>query len=196
MYFCNMKISIKTTNHFLFTRSSLIFSLLLLASCWVFNAQAQMLPDAKRGTVAEQLEQMPLRQNHRSVVGDLLSYAFQFRGVPYRYGQASPRGFDCSGFTSYVFKQFGFNLDRRSNAQINNGRRVDRRDLRPGDLVFFSGRAINQHIGHVGIVTEVDQDGKGGFKFIHAAVHSGITESHSSESYYRPRYRGACRVID
>ncbi len=61
--------------------------------------------------------------------------------------------------------------------------------------MFFNGRAIGNRIGHVGIVTEVDKNGNG-FKFIHAAVHSGITESHSSERYYSPRYMGACRVIE
>lgn len=190
-----MKFTKRITNHVTLTKPTIIFTFIILASL-AFTTSAQELVARKHGTVREQLEQSSLRQNHRSVVSDLLDYAFKFRGVPYRHGAMSPRAFDCSGFTSYVFKQFGISLDRRSSAQINDGRRVKREDLQPGDLVFFTGRAIGNRIGHVGIVTEVDKNGKGGFKFIHAAVHSGITESHSSEAYYSPRYRGACRVIE
>ena len=195
-YFCNMKVKQSITNRLRATQSTLIFTLLIVAaSCLSFNAQGQELVARKHGTVMEQMEQSSLRHNQRSVVSELLSYAFKFRGVPYRHGAMSPRAFDCSGFTSYVFKQFGITLDRRSSAQIYDGRRVARKDLQPGDLVFFNGRAIGNRIGHVGIVTEVDKNGNG-FKFIHAAVHSGITESHSSERYYSPRYMGACRVIE
>ena len=190
-YFCIMKNKQSITNRLRAINSTLFFTLLIVvASGLNFNAGAQELVARKHGTVMEQMEQSSLRHNQRSVVSELLSYAFKFRGVPYRHGAMSPRAFDCSGFTSYVF-----NLDRRSSAQINDGRRVSRKDLQPGDLVFFNGRAIGNRIGHVGIVTEVDKNGSG-FKFIHAAVHSGITESHSSERYYSPRYMGACRVIE
>ena len=168
-----------------------------------FNAQAQRLqrdvppPPAKKGvaaTVREQLRNAPINNNASdSQVKDLLNFAFQFKGVPYRYGQASPRGFDCSGFTSYVFKRFGFSLDRTSGGQVNDGRRIARNELKPGDLVFFNGRARGKRVGHVGIVTEVNQDH---FKFIHASCHRGITESNSTETYYQSRYVGACRVIE
>lgn len=138
-----------------------------------------------------------MKQNVRKTyVNDILRYAYSFKGVPYRYGHRSPSGFDCSGFTSYVFANFGIHLDRTSRDQIHNGKRVDRKDLRAGDLVFFARRGGGPGIGHVGIVTEVDDDGSGNFHFIHAATRTGITESHSSETYYKTRYRGACRVID
>lgn len=158
------------------------------------QASGQELTARKHGTIREQVEQSALHQ-HQLQVQEILNYAYQFRGVPYRHGASSPRAFDCSGFTSYVFKRFGIQLDRRSGAQINDGRRVSRSELRPGDLVFFNGRAVNNRIGHVGIVTEVDGNGTG-FRFIHAAVHTGITVSHSSESYYSRRYMGACRVVE
>lgn len=191
-----MKVTKSITNPFNFNKSTIIFAILMVFSFCGSLASAQELVARKHGTVMEQIEQSSLRQNQRSVVSELLDYAFQFRGVPYRHGASSPRAFDCSGFTSFVFKRFGVNLDRRSSAQIYDGRRVSRNDLQPGDLVFFNGRAIGGRIGHVGIVTEVDKNNKGGFKFIHAAVRTGITESHSSEAYYSRRYMGACRVID
>ena len=174
-----------------------IFSTAVVTLALTFSAvqaSGQELVARKHGTVQEQIEQSALHQNQQRVQ-DILNFAYQFRGVPYRHGAASPRAFDCSGFTSYVFKRFGISLDRRSGAQINDGRRVSRSELQPGDLVFFNGRAVNRRIGHVGIVTEVDGNGSG-FKFIHAAVHTGITVSHSSESYYSRRYMGACRVVE
>ena len=161
-----------------------------------FNLQAQELTARKHGTVLEQLEQSALHQPRTSIdVQELLDYAFRFKGVRYRHGAMSPRAFDCSGFTSYVFKRFGINLNRTSGGQINDGQRVARKDLQPGDLVFFNGRAVNRRIGHVGIVTEVNKE-ENSFKFIHAAVRTGLTESKSTESYYSRRYMGACRVVE
>lgn len=158
------------------------------------GAQAQELNARKHGTVLEQINNSNLKQSQTSRVEEILNYAYQFRGVPYRHGMSSPKGFDCSGFTSYVFKRFGISLDRRSCAQINDGKRVTRDDLKPGDLVFFNGRARGHRIGHVGIVTQVNDDNT--FKFIHAACRTGITVSNSTETYYRQRYMGACRVVD
>lgn len=127
-------------------------------------------------------------------INSLLSFAHKFRGVPYRYGGTTPRGFDCSGFTSYVFRNFGYNLARRGSHQFHNGDRVERSKLKPGDLVFFGGRGNGPGIGHVGIVTAVDGNGHD-FSFIHASCSRGITVSHSTEGYYRARYRNACRII-
>ena len=152
-------------------------------------AQAQMLNNRKQGTVLEQIEQY----NRSNVIDQLISYAYGFRGTPYRYGAASPRGFDCSGFTSYVFKRFGINLDRSSRGQISDGVRVQRNDLQPGDLVFFQGRSGRGGVGHVGIVTRVNADNT--FHFIHSACSSGVTESKNTEAYYSRRYVGACRVL-
>ena len=125
-------------------------------------------------------------------IQNILDYAHTFRGVRYRYGSAGPHTFDCSGFTSYVYRNFGYELNRSSRGQVNDGVRVDRKDIQPGDLVFFGGRGGGRGIGHVGIVVNTDETG---FSFIHASVHSGITVSHSTEKYYAPRYRAACRVI-
>lgn len=181
----------------MFKKSIKFFATTVLLFFVTIPAQAQdLMPRRNGASITEQIERAAFRPSQLKVdiVPDVLSYAFQFRGVPYRYGAASPRGFDCSGFTSYVFKKFGIKLDRRANYQIYNGRKVERNELRPGDLVFFAGRGGGKAIGHVGIVTKVDVSG--GFNFIHASVNRGITESHISETYYTPRYRGACRVID
>ena len=154
-----------------------------------FTAEAQQLASHKRGTVLEQLEQ----NSRNNIVDQVINYAYRFRGTPYRYGASSPKGFDCSGFTSYVFKRFGIDLDRSSRGQITDGVRVKKNELQPGDLVFFQGRSGRGGVGHVGIVTKVNDDNT--FHFIHSACSSGVTESKNTESYYSRRYVGACRVL-
>jgi len=162
---------------------------LIAISLSSFTAQAQQLSNRRQGTVLEQLEQ----NSRNNIVDQVINYAYRFRGTPYRYGASSPRGFDCSGFTSYVFKRFGIDLDRSSRGQIFDGVRVKKNDLQPGDLVFFQGRSGRGGVGHVGIVTKVNEDNT--FHFIHSACSSGVTESKNTESYYSRRYVGACRVL-
>jgi len=76
----------------------------------------------------------------------VIAFASNYLGVPYVWGGSSPRGFDCSGFTQYVFAHFGVNLPRVADAQQNVGTFVPRNGLKPGDLVFFGSPAY-----HVGI---------------------------------------------
>jgi cell wall-associated NlpC family hydrolase len=80
---------------------------------------------------------------------DLISYAESFEGVPYVYGGSTPSGFDCSGFTSYVFRHFGVDLLRTSEEQWGLGTSVSESDLEPGDLLFFE--MASDGPGHVGI---------------------------------------------
>lgn len=124
----------------------------------------------------------------------LLTEAERHRGKRYQMGATGPNRFDCSGFTSYVFAKFGIKLNRMSAAQYTQGEAVDRKDLRPGDLVFFTRSSV-RGVGHVGIVYSVDKQ-RGSFKFIHAAVSTGITISDfASSAYYIKRYVGARRIL-
>ncbi len=111
----------------------------------------------------------------------VVRYARHFLGVRYVYGGTSPRyGFDCSGFTRFVYAHFGIALPHYSGAQFYRGRRVSRGGLRPGDLVFFNG------LGHVGLYI-------GGGRFIHAP-HTGTVVQVASLSSHSG-YVGARRLI-
>ena len=80
-----------------------------------------------------------------ATTNSLLLYAYRFIGVPYVWGGTTPSGFDCSGFTSYVYRAFGYNIGRTTYDQINVGTPVSYSQLQPGDLVFTRG------VEHVGI---------------------------------------------
>lgn len=126
------------------------------------------------------------------LVADLLLEARTHLGAPYSHGSKGPNRFDCSGFSSYVYRQFGVNLSSSSRAQFTQGRKVERKDLKKGDLVFFTSRSSGGGVGHVGIVTEASPDGN--FKFIHASI-KGVKIS-SCSGYYEGRYLGGRRIFE
>lgn len=124
----------------------------------------------------------------RNLVDKLIDFAKSFLGTRYVYGGSSPRGFDCSGFVSYVFSNFGFSLPRTADEQANIGDTVTRDSLEKGDLVFFKtlGSSI---INHVGIYI-------GDGQFIHASSGAGkVVISPLNEGYYLSHYIKAKRVI-
>lgn len=116
---------------------------------------------------------------------ELLSYASQFLGTPYVWGGTSPSGFDCSGFTQYVFRHVGINLSRTSQSQFNQGTAVSRSNLKPGDLVFFT--TYGSGATHVGIYA-------GNNTMINSS-NGGVTYENMNNSYWAPRYLGARRLI-
>lgn len=126
------------------------------------------------------------------LIADLLKESNKHIGKRYVHGAKGPNQFDCSGFTSYVYRQFGYSISPASRAQYTEGVEVKRDDLRKGDLVFFTSRRSGKNVGHVGIVVSADNQ-KGTFKFIHASV-KGVKIS-EFEGYYVPRYIGARRII-
>ena len=137
-----------------------------------------------------------VKSANEATLDGLLDTAFKYIGVRYRSGMSGPNGFDCSGFTSFVYRQHGLQLTHSSRAQYNEGEHInDIAQLQKGDLVFFGGsRGGHSSIGHVGIVTEVNPAQRS-FKFIHASTSSGIKVDSSLDPYYTARYVGACRVI-
>jgi cell wall-associated NlpC family hydrolase len=77
----------------------------------------------------------------------VMSVGSSLKGVPYRYGGSTPRGFDCSGFTSYVFRKVGVRLPHSATGQMHRAKRISRSKARKGDLVFFLGGRGAYHVG-------------------------------------------------
>ena len=112
--------------------------------------------------------------------GGVVGIAEQYLGVPYVWGGASPSGFDCSGFTMYVYAQVGVSLPHNAAAQYGYGSPVSRGNLAPGDLVFFDG------LGHVGLYV-------GGNTFIHAPHTGDVVKYSTLTGWYASTYVGARR---
>ena len=134
-------------------------------------AEAAATSELRRGNMADQL----------------INTAMRFLGVPYRSGQSSPSGFDCSGFMQYIFrKAFAVNLPRTSAEQANVGVAVNRSQLQPGDMVFF--RTAGSRISHVGMYIGND-------RFIHAPrTGRDIEITSMNGNYWKSRYITARRV--
>ena len=98
-----------------------------------------------------------------SALGEqVVALAKQYLGTPYVLGGNGPSSFDCSGFTKYIYAQFGYTLNRTATDQLQNGVSVSRSELQPGDLVFFKYNT-SKPVSHVGIYI-------GGGEFIHAST--------------------------
>ena len=146
-------------------------------------------PETPGETPAETPDETPADNPAATVSGsEIVSLAQQYLGVPYVYGGSSPSGFDCSGFTMYIFAQVGVKLPHGATSQLSYGASVSRSELQPGDLVFFQD--YGAVASHVGIYI-------GGDQFIHASSSSGnsrcVTVSSLAESYYANHYYTARR---
>lgn len=117
-----------------------------------------------------------------SKYGGVVGIAMRYLGVPYRWGGASPSGFDCSGFIMYVYAQMGVSLPHYTGAQYAMGVPVARSDLQPGDLVFFNG------LGHAGIYI-------GGNQMIHAPHSGDVVKISPLTGWYASTWVGARRIL-
>ena len=122
---------------------------------------------------------------------DIVAYAKKYLGYDYVLGGASPKtGFDCSGFTRYVYSNFGYKLSRTSKTQAKDGKEVAKSDLQPGDIIIFKNQSLTA-IGHVGIYV-------GNNKIIHASepgIGVVITDMDARGYNYNKRYVTARRII-
>ena len=123
-----------------------------------------------------------------SVGEEIAAYAQNFLGTPYVYGGSSTSGFDCSGFTKYVYGQFGYTLNRTATDQLSNGVSVRKDELQPGDLVFFKYRT-SKPVSHVGIYI-------GSGQFVHASTNSyAVQIDDLSSGHYANVYVYGRRVV-
>lgn len=132
-----------------------------------------------------------------SQVTQIMDFAKSLLGVRYKYASSNPaNGLDCSGFVSYVFKNFGFTGARSSTDFAKTGKQVALNEAKVGDVLVFTGTNSKlRKPGHVGIIYSIDQDGN--IKFIHSSSGkaNGVTVT-DLEGYYKTRFLKAVTVVE
>lgn len=149
---------------------------------------APATPGPDRSAPVPPAADAPLSPTTPASTADLVvATALSLRGTPYRNGGSDPNGFDCSGFTQWVFAQAGTRLPRETRDQFGLGDKVNRDGLQPGDLIFF--RTEGRRISHVGISLGDD-------RFVHAPSSRGVVRVESMElPYWKRRFAGIRRIV-
>ena len=131
----------------------------------------------------------------RGLADAIIARAEQFLGTPYVWAANGPRAFDCTGFTKYIYADFGYKLGRTVFAQSREGRPVTGgfENLQKGDILIFGRRDNKKRMGHAALYIGPDASGDN-FSFIHAAK-QGVIISEYRETYYRERFLGAVRIL-
>lgn len=143
-------------------------------------------PQVSRGSSTANATTSASSSGNNLKAAAIISTAKKYIGVKYVWGGTTPSGFDCSGYTQYVFAQQGISLPRVSRDQYARGTSVSFENLKTGDLVFFSLDG-DQVIDHVGIFV-------GDGQFINASSSKGVT-IYPMSSYWKSHYIGATRIL-
>jgi cell wall-associated NlpC family hydrolase len=145
--------------------------------------------DARKGEKDKKKKKSNDKQNSSGSAQDVVKEAQKYKGTKYVMGGESPRGFDCSGFTWYVYQKVtGMDIGRTVKAQWSQGHSVSKGSVNPGDIVFFKN-TFEHGLSHCGISL-------GGNKFIHAENEdTGVVISELDSDYYTDHYAGARRLV-
>jgi cell wall-associated NlpC family hydrolase len=183
----------QSTNIFFKSTGKWLAAILALSLCLALPACKQKPGSShKPGWFARIFKSKGKRSTaYSKEIGKVIEAARSYTGTPHRDGGTNRYGIDCSALIQNSFQAAGFTMPRTSRQQSETGSPVDRRDLRPGDLVFFSDRKIGNGITHVGLVTEILPGGD--VKFIHTSSKLGVTENLLSTSYFTKTYAKAMR---
>lgn len=172
--------------------------LLILCLCLGFalvgKAQEESLPQQYQKMMAKILGKIPSVTSTKAA--EIIDFAKTLVGVRYRYASSNPnQGFDCSGFVSYVFSNFGFKVPRSSPEFASTGTPVKLSNAKVGDVLIFTGSNPRyRRIGHVGIVHSIED---GQIKFIHSTSgkSNGVTVTEFND-YYRSRFIKAVSILE
>ena len=156
--------------------------LALAIICAIMLGACASTPDYPPRERTAQSHALPALPQHPAA-----SLAASLVGTPYRYGGSTPRGFDCSGLVYYSFRKTGVHVPRTTRAQYRNAWRVPRKDLQPGDLVFF--KTSRREVSHVGIYA-------GNNQFIHAPSRGKrVSLTSMNDEYWGRRFIAAGRYF-
>ena len=153
------------------------------------SRSSNSVTETKKTQTTPAVKEEPAKTVPSNPSGDaIVAYAKSFLGYRYVYGAAGPNSFDCSGFVQYVYKHFGYSLNRTASTQAKNGVAVSKSNLQPGDIIIFKNTAKTA-IGHVGIYI-------GNNQFIHASnSRTGVIISSLTSKAYQERYIQARRIL-
>lgn len=153
-----------------------------------YNKSSEVSPKPLTGSTGSDKKVQEVSPTISKEIKKLIAEAREWLGTPYRYGGKDKGGTDCSGFVMQVFvKALDISLPRSSREQHEYCHRIDKKDLVPGDLVFFSSKAGSGKTSHVGLYI-------GDGVMIHASTSSGVIESSIESNYYVTHYNGSGRV--
>jgi len=122
----------------------------------------------------------------KKMVPQIIKTAKSYMGTPYVFGGSTPAGFDCSGFLQFIFEKNGIMIPRLADEQYLLGEKKSKRDLVPGDLVFFSTYADGA--SHCGLYLGDD-------KFIHTSASKGVRVDELSDGYWQPKFLGGKHIV-
>lgn len=176
------------------TFSALLLSAVLITSCGSSKSVSNTKSSSKSVSKTANLRMLDSKFDGKisGSAKDILKDAERYLGTPYKFGGNTSSGFDCSGFTVKVFKENDLNLPRRSSDQAEAGKKIDIKEVKPGDLLFFA-TAGGSRVSHVGIVHDIGNDGE--VKFIHASTSKGVIISSLNEKYWNKAYLHAQRIL-
>ncbi len=165
-----------------------MFFLLLLVFCSILSG-CSMMPFGKKMPVSVvDVVETPTtmdRQKSTEVKTILLKQYKEWQNTPHKIGGLSKRGIDCSGFTLVTFQsKFGYTLPRTTKLQAQTGKKIARKNIQAGDLVFFKPSIFYNHVGIY----------MGNSEFLHASSSRGVMISNITESYWRNSYWTARRI--
>jgi probable lipoprotein NlpC len=174
--------------------SLLIISFIAISCGTSKNITSKKNTNTKTVTKTENLRNLDSKFDGKvpKSINDILKDAEKYIGTPYKFGGNTSSGFDCSGFTVKVFEENDFKLPRRSSDQAAAGEKIDIKEVKPGDLLFFA-TAGGSRVSHVGIVHDIGNGGE--VKFIHASTSKGVIISSLNEKYWNKAYLHAQRVL-
>src|SRR5262249_29304002 len=168
------------------TTTVIITMSVLTAACASSGARPQPFRTPDRASPAPSAAASSAEPSAQPGETTLIDTALSLRGVPYRNGGTDSSGFDCSGFTLYVFGRHGIALPRDTREQFQVGEKIKQEDIQTGDLVFF--HTVASGVSHVGIAVNDDE-------FVHAPSTAGVVRvEHLSSAYWSKRFIAARRI--